>query len=106
MNEQIGHLYELVNIPLTLIDHQGHILHSWAEMPVSSIWDGMPLFCLDHFHQHGQDEKHPLIMYLDPGFLLGLMQLDAETYLLIGLASPVPQTKNRIIEIIADTVCP
>ena len=99
-------LYNVNHIPMILLDHNGNVLSTWPqEMP-----DGVHPFAyqmvIEDFRLQKRDATHPLISLLDSGFMLGVMEISPELYLLTGLVSPLSKSRKDIMTMMADVVSP
>ena len=99
-------LYHISHVPMTLLDAEGNILSNWP----ASFPDGVHPYAysviLEDFRLQKRDEDHPLVSFLGCGFLLGVMQLSEERFLLIGLVSPLMQSRQEILTMISNVVQP
>ena len=91
---------------MILLDHNGNVLSTWPqEMP-----DGVHPFAyqmvIEDFRLQKRDATHPLISLLDSGFMLGVMEISPELYLLTGLVSPLSKSRKDIMTMMADVVSP
>ena len=99
-------LYNVSHIPMTLLDHNGNILATWPQEMPRAVQPFANKMVIDDFHLQKRDATHPLISLLDSGFLLGVMEVSPQLYLLIGLVSPLSQSRKDILTMMADVVVP
>lgn len=95
-------LYSVSRIPMSLLDADGNPLIAWPE----NTPEGSHLFpskaIIEDFILQRRDSHHPLISFLGSGFLLGVMQLPRDQFLLIGPVSPYAQTRTDILSMLSE----
>ena len=96
----------LTGIPLTLLNGYGEMLGSWPSTGEISVSQRANATVLEDFRLQKRDQQHPLISFLDPGFLLGVMQLSEDRFLLIGLVSPVAPSRAEVLKMVSEAIHP
>lgn len=99
-------LSEVTDIPLSLLDGDGHLLGTWPAMNVEAALTASSAAAIADFRLQKRDAAHPLISFLDPGFLLGVVELDPEKYVLIGLVSPYVHSRADILKMVSEAIRP
>ena len=99
-------MYELQQLPLSLVDGEGRILQSWPEIFRDSVRPEMNVLVIQDFRLQKRDALHPLISFINNGFFVAVVQVDAEHYLIIGLVSPYRHSRKELMEMCIDTVLP
>ncbi len=101
-----GHLHAMQGIPLSLVDGQGQCLQSWPDIFKTSVRQQMLAYVINDFRGQERDALHPLISYLPGGYFVGVIEISADLYLIIGLCSPYPHTRKEFMDLCVDTVLP
>lgn len=104
--EVFEQLHSLTHIPLSIVDVQCHLLGSWPASPEGFYGEKAIGVVLTDFRFQGRDADHPLISYIEPGYFLGVMELDPERYAIIGLVSPFPHTRQEVLPMCAHVIKP
>ena len=99
-------MYALQQLPLSLVDGEGRFLQSWPEAFKDSVRPAMNALVIQDFRLQKRDELHPLISFINNGFFVGVVQVKAEHYLIIGLVSPYRHSRKELMEMCADSVLP
>ena len=99
-------LYSVTSIPLTLIDGEGHVLLSLPHAATETSNPEINATVLADYHLQKRDAQHPLISFLDPGFLLGVVELNPALYVFIGLVSPYQLSRTEILETVGEFIRP
>lgn len=94
--ETLGKYHETLNIPICITDGEGNVLHSLPVLEKAFLPPQFIKMCIEDFQKQNRDEKHPLILMIEPTYLLGVGKTDPDRYLLIGPASPVLHTAEEI----------
>lgn len=106
IKKTLERLNSITNIPLTLLDEDGRILQSWPSSEEESVFTTANATVIADFQLQKRDPQHPIISFLEPGFLLGVMELNPTLYVLIGLVSPYVQTRADILEMVSAVIHP
>lgn len=96
----------ITDIPLSVVDQDGNILRSWPEMEEEAVSAPSIQNMLDYFRAMSNSPSHPLICIVEPGFLLGVAQLETEHFLLVGLVSPYRHTREVILAMVNEVIQP
>lgn len=99
-------LYALQHIPMSIVDRAGHYLRSWPSSILDMMRQDSAGLLVAEFKQLSGDRAHPVIHYFDRGFYVGLVEITADLYLIIGLCSPYPHTREELMEMSVGTVEP
>jgi len=106
MAKQLDRINSICHIPMTLLDGSGNVLAAWPGIQADGVAPFAYAVVIEDFRLQKRDSQHPLISYLGSGFLLGVMQLSSELYLLIGLVSPHHQTRKDILKMLENVAQP
>ena len=96
IEKTLERLYSVTGIPLSLLDGGGTILCSWPRVDEETVTPFARLAAIEDHRLQKRDAQHPLISFIDPGFLLGVVELNEDRYVLIGLVSPTAQRRADI----------
>ncbi len=99
-------LNAVTDIPFSLLDGEGRLLQTWPAFDEDALLPSCGAAAIEDFRLQKRDGAHPLISFLDPGFLLGVLELDPERYVLIGLVSPYVHSRADILKMASETVLP
>jgi len=99
-------MYALQQLPLSLVDGAGRFLQSWPEVFRDSVRPEMNALVIQDFRLQKRDALHPLISFINNSFFVGVVQADADHYLIIGLVSPYRHSRRELMEMCVDTVLP
>lgn len=100
------HLHNLTLVPMMMITGKAELIHTWPYMPEIFFRNEGVRNVLENFGLLHRDIRHPLISYIEPGYFLGVVQLEPELYLLLGLVSPIVYSRKEILAICADVIAP
>ena len=106
IEEQLDRINSICHIPMILLTGEGEIVASWPKSQSAGVYPFAYKVVIEDFRLQKRDSQHPLISYLGSGFLLGVMQLSQELYLLIGLVSPHHQTRKDILKMVENVAQP
>lgn len=98
LKQVLDRLYGLLHLPMALVDENGKYLHA---CPASTTGAMDPVFAqqpLLDFRLQKRGPDAPMILYLEPGFFLGIVQLPGNVFCLIGLLSPFPCTRQDVLQ--------
>ena len=99
-------MYTMMPVPLSLTDEEGHYLHCWPESIKGIVRAETARFVIGEYSRHGGDALHPLILFVNSGFFVGVMEPLPERYLIIGLVSPFHHSRKELMEMCAETILP
>jgi len=99
-------LYDVGHIPMTLVDGEGRLLATWPREMPQGIQPFAYKMVVEDFLLQKRDRMHPLVSFLGSGFLLGVMQVAEDRYLLVGLVSTLAQSRKDILAMVGDVVAP
>lgn len=101
-----GYLYELSKVPMLLTDGNAQPLAQWPTgQPLPVPPEQCRLVQLD-FTLQKRDETHPLILYVEPGYMLGVAKLGGDVWWMSGLVSPVSHTRGEILRSFGSAILP
>lgn len=103
---KLQYLYSVTHIPLSLLNGDGEVVVTFPEVNSDIVNLYAKWIIIADFHAQNRDAAHPLINYMEPGFFLGIMELSANRYLLIGLVSPLPRARNDVLRMIVTVAAP
>ena len=78
IEKTLERLYSVTGIPLSLLDGSGTILCSWPPVDDETVMPFARLAAIEDFRLQKRDAQHPLISFIDPGFLLGVAELNED----------------------------
>ncbi len=99
-----GRLSAVTDVPFSLLDGEGRLLRTWPSFDEEALLPSSGAAAIEDFRLQKRDARHPLISFLDPGFLLGVVELEEERFVLIGLVSPYVHSRAEILEIAGEAV--
>lgn len=99
-------LNNVTDIPLSLLDGSGRLLHTWPQMDQVTVMIPSSAAAIEDFRQQMRDELHPIIHFLDPGFLYGIVEVNKDLYVLIGLVSPYHHSRDDVLRAVSEAIHP
>lgn len=99
-------LYNISRIPLTLVSDDFKILGMWPQMSDSHLNPEALELVLTDFRLQKRNRLHPLISYVQPGFFLGICALEPGLFVIIGMVSPIPHSRQEIFAMCAPVITP
>ena len=106
IEKTLERLHSVSGIPLSLLDGSGALLNSWPRVDEETVTLLARLTAIEDFRLQKRDAQHPLISFIDPGFLLGVVEIDKDHYMLIGLVSPTAHRRADILKLVSDHIHP
>ena len=106
MIQTLERLNSVTDIPLSLLNGEGHLLQAWPPAGDLTVAVEASAAAIEDFRLQKRDAQHPLISFLDPGFLLGVVELSPERYVLIGLVSPYAHSRAEILQMVGEAIHP
>lgn len=89
--QKLNWLCEISGIHVTLFDGNG------LETVHQPIFDlGFAENCIQDFELQGRNIHHPLVLMLDPGYFIGVAQLDDARYAIVGPAAPYAVQREKL----------
>ena len=104
--DSLNRLNNITGMPFSLLDGSGRLLGSWPQTEEGMLLPSAGGKPIDLFKLHERNEEHPLISFVDPGFLLGIIEFNPDRFILIGLVSPYQHTRAEILEKIGEAIHP
>ena len=101
-----GQLYEACRLPLAIADGEGHYQSIWPELSPEFISRRVVQLLLQDFSLQRRDETHPLILYNEPGFFIGILRLPDSRYCLAGPVGPLPHSREEVLAFCTEAVAP
>lgn len=99
-------LNSVTGIPLSLLDGEGDLLRSWPSIGEDVLLTQSGAAVIEDFLLQKRDLLHPLVSFFDPGFLLGVVQIEPERFVLIGLVSPFLHTRADVLRTVSEVIHP
>ena len=99
-------LSAVTDVPFSLLDGEGRLLRTWPSFDEEALLPASGKAAVEDFRLQKRDGAHPLISFLEPGFLLGVLELSPDRYVLIGLVSPYLHSRADILKMASGTVLP
>ena len=106
ITETIDRLYSVTSIPISLLTGEGRLVKTWPYSSEESLLLPSGKAALEDFRQLRGDARHPLIRFLDPGFLLGMVEIHPDLYAVIGLVSPYVLSRAEILKTVSEAIHP
>lgn len=102
----IEQMNSVTGIPLSLIDGTGSLIYAYPEEGNDTVESRAGITVVESFLHNGGSPLNPQIYFLEPGFLLGIIQLSSERYILIGLVSPYKHTRQEVLRTVSEVIHP
>lgn len=102
----LARLNSVTDIPLSLLDSTGSLLRSWPHLGDDAVLSQADRTVVEDFRLQRRDALHPLISFIDPGFLLGVVELREGPFVLIGLVSPYTHTRAEVLKLVSEAIRP
>lgn len=96
----------ITGILISILDENGALLNSWPKADNDIVLPHISLEVIEYFRISKRDAHHPLIIFLDPGFLLGVIQLASGQFLFIGLVSPYRHSREDVLRLVSQAIHP
>lgn len=106
IEKTLERLHNVTGIPLSLLDSEGHLLGTWPPVAEETSFAGSNALSIEDFRLQKRGRRHPLISFIDPGFLLGVVELDRDRYVLIGLVSPTEHSRDEVLKLVSEAIHP
>lgn len=90
--------YEVVGIPLCVCSADGALLFTQPQFQGDVLPPEYFNYCLMDFSLQKRDRDHPLILMFEPGYFLGIAQLDEDTFLMLGPCGPLRPSREQVYE--------
>ena len=71
-------MYALHQLPLSLVDREGHIVQSWPEILKESVRAEMTGLVIQDFTLQNRDARHPLVSFIQNSFFVGVVEIEPE----------------------------
>ena len=104
--DALERLNNISDLPLSLIDSSGQLLATWPKTGSVTPLAEASAIAIEDFRAHGRDPHHPFITFLDPGFLLGIVQLRDNLFVFIGLVSPYRHSRADVLKMVNSAIPP
>lgn len=96
----------ITDYPLTLVDGNGRPLCSFPHADEEMIPADSCALVVKDFRLQKRDVLHPLVSFIDPGFLLGVLELEGDRFVLVGLLSPYAHTRADVLKMVSEAIHP
>ena len=106
IEKTLERMHSVTGVPLSLLDGSGALLGSWPQVDEETVMPFARQAVIEDFRLQKRDAQHPLISFIDPGFLLGVAELNADRYVLLGLVSPTVQRHADILKLVGEYIHP
>lgn len=106
IRKTLGRLSSVTGIPFSLLNSQGQLLQTWPDTNTDSLRTPSGSAAVEDFRLQKRDAQHPLISFLEPGFLLGVMEAAPDLYVLIGLVSPYVHSRADVLKMAGEAIHP
>ena len=106
IEKTLERMNSVTGIPFSLLDSEGRLLTSFPGMAAEASHAESNATVITDFRLQKRDRQHPLISFIDPGFLLGVVELNEERYVLVGLVSPYVHTRADILHMVGESIHP
>lgn len=100
------HLHEAARLPLALADADGRYLAVWPDIAPEFVSPRVVRLLLQDFALQKRDETHPLILYNEPGFFVGILRLPGGRWCLAGPVGPLAHGREEVLAFCAEAVAP
>ena len=104
--EILEKVHSISHVLITEMDTEGILRHTWPQAPGNSVEAFAPQTIIHAFYALHRDCDHPIIHFVEPGFFLAVMQMDPDTFVMIGLVSPFSQTREDILKLAGGVIHP
>ena len=102
----LAQLHSVTELPFSLLDGSGAIHGSWPSIGADTVLQASSAAAIEDFRLQKRDARHPLVSFMEPGFLLGVVELDPNRYVLIGLVSPYVHTREEVLQFVGEAIRP
>jgi len=99
-------LHNLTFAPLLLFTGEEQILHTWPQVSEGHLSSGGLHLVLEDFCLQRRDPRHPLISYVEPGYFLGIAELEPKLFVMIGPVSPIVHSRREILSMCVEVISP
>lgn len=99
-------LYNVTHVPLSLLNDEGSVLATFPPVQHDAVNLLATSLVLTDFRAQHRDSLHPLISFIEPGFFLGVLELNPDRFILVGLVSPVPRARNEVLRMVTTVAKP
>ncbi len=99
-------LNSVTDLPFLLVSEDGSVIETWPRIGEGTIAPSAISWVIEDFRLQKRDRLHPLVSFLEPGFLLGVVECDPETYILIGFVSPYVHSRADVLKLVSEAIRP
>ncbi|MCR5450816.1 MAG: helix-turn-helix domain-containing protein [Solobacterium sp.] len=99
-------MFSVTGITLSLLDGDSNVLCACPAEDHRIVQSAAGINVLNVFRQNGCDLLHPLILFIDPGLLLGIIMPEKDRYILIGPVSPYIHSRSEILKAVSHAIHP
>ncbi len=98
--------YTMMSVPIALVQADGNYIQSWPAAISGMVLPEFSSYVLNTFKEKQGDTAHPLIQYLSDGYFVGVIQLDADRFLIIGFVSFFQHTQKELVNFAGPAILP
>lgn len=106
IKKTLERFYNVTDIPLSLLDGGGRLIQAWPHTEEDVVLIPSSSAAIEAFRRGNRDALHPIIHFLEPGFLLGIMEVREDLYVLIGLVSPYRHSREVVLRTVIEAIHP
>lgn len=99
-------MYALSQIPLFVVNREGNFLQSCPDGFQKLIRPKFITLVLEDFRLQQRKALYPLINYVNNGFFVGVIEIDPERYMIIGLVSPFRYGRKELMDMCKEVIAP
>lgn len=99
-------LNSITDYPLSLVDGSGQTIYTFPHTNAETILPSSCALVIEDFRLQKRDARHPLISFMDPGFLLGVAEVNPDRFVLVGLLSPYAHSRAEILKMVSESIHP
>ncbi|MBO6158381.1 MAG: helix-turn-helix domain-containing protein [Firmicutes bacterium] len=102
----VERLNHVTGIPVSLVNREGQVVRVWPSAIDFRVDADANRSMIHDFYIFGGEINRPVIRFIEPGFLLGIMQFSAELFLFFGLVSPYRHSREEIVRMVSTAIHP
>lgn len=104
--QTLEQFHNITGLPFTLLDGEKRVVKTWPLSGSEGVFALSAAAPIEDFQLQKRDPAHPLITFLEPGYLLGVVEPIAEHYVLIGLVSPYTHSRADVLKLVSEAIHP
>ena len=106
IEKTLERLNSITGIPFSLLNGEGRLLRTWPDASIEALQAASGAAAVEDFRLQKRDAQHPLISFMDPGFLLGVAEINPDLYVIIGLVSPYVHSRAEVLKMVSEAIHP